>query len=163
VRRCRDGGSGAKTPVGSSLATRRIGGSHREPSSDQIERTLEKRSLILREGLFVHVLFLTRGAGTGTGASDLVHVSFVHVTGGKTMFPLEDWFDLSKPISRDMLEIAEAQMALWAAKDGDDPRGAEVSTACRDLRAAARAHNAAALGACLESTSSTHHIADRDR
>lgn len=58
------------------------------------------------------------------------------------MFPLADWFDLTKPISRDDREIVEAQMALYALKDGDDPCGEEVLKACAELRAAVKAHNA---------------------
>lgn len=57
-------------------------------------------------------------------------------------FPLQQWFDLSKPISRDARETAEAQMALYALKDGDDPCGPEVHRACAELRAAVKKHNA---------------------
>ena len=56
-------------------------------------------------------------------------------------FPLADWFDLTKPISRDDREMFEAQMALYALKDGDDPCGEEVRKACAELRAAVKAHN----------------------
>jgi len=38
-------------------------------------------------------------------------------------FPLDQWFDLTKPISRDDRDLCEAQMALYAYKDGLDPTG----------------------------------------
>ena len=58
-------------------------------------------------------------------------------------FPLGQWFDLTKPISRDDREIAEAQMAVYAIKQGLEPEGAEWRQAVAELRAAARAHNRA--------------------
>jgi len=58
-------------------------------------------------------------------------------------FPLGEWFDLSKPISRDDREICEAQMALYALKQGDDPAGPDWRAACAELRAAVKQHNAA--------------------
>jgi hypothetical protein len=57
-------------------------------------------------------------------------------------FPLDQWFDLSKPISRDDREVCEAQMALYALKQGEDP-GPEWRRACAELRAAVKQHNAA--------------------
>jgi hypothetical protein len=58
-------------------------------------------------------------------------------------FPLSEWFDLTKPISREDREKCEAQMALYACKDGDDPNGPDVRRACEELRAAVKQHNAA--------------------
>jgi hypothetical protein len=58
-------------------------------------------------------------------------------------FPLGDWFDLSKPISREDREICEAQMALYAYKQGDDPDDPEVRRVCEELRTAVKRHNAA--------------------
>jgi hypothetical protein len=64
-------------------------------------------------------------------------------------FPLSQWFDLSKRISRQDRELAEAQMPLYAYKEngrGHVPLPAniaqELRRECRALRAAAKAHNA---------------------
>ena len=57
-------------------------------------------------------------------------------------FSLDQWFDLSKPISRDDRELCEAQMALYAFKDGLDPNGEEVRRVCHELRIAVKQHNA---------------------
>lgn len=56
-------------------------------------------------------------------------------------FPLGQWFDLSKRITKDQIELCSAQMALYAWKDGKDPDGPEVCRAVRSLKYAARAHN----------------------
>jgi hypothetical protein len=55
----------------------------------------------------------------------------------------EQWFDLSKPISRDERELVEAQVSLYAYKDGDDPDCREVRQACEALRVAVKRHNKA--------------------
>jgi hypothetical protein len=57
-------------------------------------------------------------------------------------FPLEQWFDRTKRISREDRELAEAQMGLYALKDGMEPDGPEWRQACRELRSAVKAHNA---------------------
>lgn len=56
-------------------------------------------------------------------------------------FPLEEWFDLSKPISKDNAELTEAQMALYAFKDGDDPESPAAKAKYRELRRAVADHN----------------------
>ena len=56
-------------------------------------------------------------------------------------FPLEQWFDLTRQISKDEIELCSAQMGLYAWKDGDDPDGPEVRRAVRSLKHAARNHN----------------------
>jgi hypothetical protein len=56
-------------------------------------------------------------------------------------FPLADWFDLTKRISREDREVAEAQMALHALKDGLEPTGKEWRQAVAELRDAVRHHN----------------------
>ena len=57
-------------------------------------------------------------------------------------FPLDQWFDLTKPISRDDRDLCEAQMALNGYKDGRDPTGPEWRRECAELRAAVKQHNA---------------------
>ena len=57
-------------------------------------------------------------------------------------FPLDEWFDLSKRISREDCELCEAQMALYAHKQGDEPYGKDWRRACQQLRAAVKQHNA---------------------
>lgn len=57
-------------------------------------------------------------------------------------FPSADWFDLKKPISREDRELAEAQMALYAFKDGLEPTGKEWRQAVAELRDAVKRHNA---------------------
>lgn len=57
-------------------------------------------------------------------------------------FPLAQWFDLSKPIFRDDREMCEAQMALYAIKQGDEPAGSDWRRVCAELRAAVKQHNA---------------------
>jgi len=56
-------------------------------------------------------------------------------------FPLSDWFNLSKPISKDDRETAEAQMALYALKDGLNPHGKEWKQEVAQLRIAVKEHN----------------------
>lgn len=56
-------------------------------------------------------------------------------------FPLEQWFDLTKPISKADADITEAQMMLYALKQGDDPEAPECKAAYRDMRTAVKAHN----------------------
>lgn len=56
-------------------------------------------------------------------------------------FPLSQWFDLSKRITDDDIELCFAQMGLYAWKDGEDPDGPAVRRAVRSLKHAARTHN----------------------
>lgn len=60
-----------------------------------------------------------------------------------TSFPLEQWFNLSQPITREQRRQAEAQMALYAIKDGVGPEGKEVRREYEALRNAVAKHNAA--------------------
>lgn len=62
-------------------------------------------------------------------------------------FPLEQWFDLSKRITKDQIELCSAQMGLYAWKDGEDPDGPAVRRAVRSLKHAARVHNRSLLNA----------------
>lgn len=57
-------------------------------------------------------------------------------------FPLHQWFDMSKRIDKYDRELCEAQMSLWAYKDGLDPEGPEWRDAVKSLRTAVKAHNA---------------------
>ena len=41
-------------------------------------------------------------------------------------FPLEQWFDITKPIPKADADLTEAQMMLYALKDGMDPDCAEA-------------------------------------
>lgn len=56
-------------------------------------------------------------------------------------FPLEQWFDLSKPIPKADADLTEAQMMLYALKDGIDPDCAEAKRQYRDMRKAVKEHN----------------------
>lgn len=57
-------------------------------------------------------------------------------------FPLNDWFDITKRISKEDADLTEAQMALHAVKTNVDPGGPEAKRAYREMRAAVKAHNA---------------------
>jgi hypothetical protein len=65
-------------------------------------------------------------------------------------FPLDQWFDLTKPISQDDRELCEAQMALYAYKEGYDPAGPEWRRECEKLRITIKQHNAPFDRACKE-------------
>lgn len=56
-------------------------------------------------------------------------------------FPLDQWFDLSKRIDKSDIDLAEAQMMLYALKDGLDPDSPECKKQYRQMRAAVKAHN----------------------
>jgi hypothetical protein len=56
-------------------------------------------------------------------------------------FPLDQWFDLSKPIQKDDADLTEAQMMLYAVKQDMDPRGKEARKAISDMRKAVKEHN----------------------
>lgn len=60
----------------------------------------------------------------------------------KNEFPLDQWFDLSKKISKYDVETCIAQMSLYAYKDGLDPVGKESREAASELKAAVQRHNA---------------------
>lgn len=57
-------------------------------------------------------------------------------------FPLKDWFDVTKRIDKEDVALTEAQMMLYAVKDGIDPDGPEAKRQYREMRAAVKAHNA---------------------
>jgi hypothetical protein len=56
-------------------------------------------------------------------------------------FPLNQWFDLSRPISRDERRTCEAEMALRAFKEGLTPDGPEWRRDVECLRRAVKQHN----------------------
>lgn len=56
-------------------------------------------------------------------------------------FPLEQWFDITKPIPKTDADLTEAQMMLYALKDGMDPDCAEAKRQYREMRRAVKAHN----------------------
>lgn len=57
-------------------------------------------------------------------------------------FPLEQWFDITKPISKYDADITEAQMMLHAIKQGDiDPDSPETKKEYRAMRKAVAEHN----------------------
>ena len=56
-------------------------------------------------------------------------------------FPLSEWFDLSKPISKSARLECGTPMALYAFKDGLDADGPEVRKAVSELNAAVKTHN----------------------
>ena len=57
------------------------------------------------------------------------------------VFPLEQWFDLAKPIRKSDADLCEAQMALYALKDGEDPESPEARAVYQQMRLAAWQHN----------------------
>lgn len=57
-------------------------------------------------------------------------------------FPLEQWFDLTKPIPKSDADLTEAQMMLYALKDGMDPDCPDAKRQYREMRKAVAAHNA---------------------
>jgi hypothetical protein len=56
-------------------------------------------------------------------------------------FPLDQWFDLSKPISKTDADLTEAQMLLYALKQDMDPQGPEARMEIKNMRRAVREHN----------------------
>lgn len=54
---------------------------------------------------------------------------------------LAQWFDLSKKIEREDLQIAIDQMALYAIKEGLDPDCAESKREYKAMKNAVRLHN----------------------
>lgn len=57
------------------------------------------------------------------------------------MFPLDQWSDTTKPITKAEAAITAAQMMLNALKQGDDPDSPESKAAYREMRNAVNAHN----------------------
>ena len=58
-------------------------------------------------------------------------------------FPLKQWFDITQPISKSDADVAEAQMMLYALKQGDvDPDGPEARAEYKKMRKAVADHNA---------------------
>jgi hypothetical protein len=56
-------------------------------------------------------------------------------------FPLEQWFDITKPIDQYELNISVDQMRLYAVKDGLDPEHPECKAEYRKMRNAVKQHN----------------------
>jgi len=56
-------------------------------------------------------------------------------------FPLEQWFDLTKKISKDDVTDCLSQMMLYAYKDGSKLKGKEWQETKRELRQAVKIHN----------------------
>ena len=56
-------------------------------------------------------------------------------------FPLEQWFDVSKFISQADRKLTEAQILLYAVKEGTDPEGNEVMRCLKALKRDVRLHN----------------------
>lgn len=56
-------------------------------------------------------------------------------------FPLEQWFDVTKPIPKSDADLTEAQMMLYALKDGIDPDCPEAKRQYREMRKAVKDHN----------------------
>jgi hypothetical protein len=57
-------------------------------------------------------------------------------------FPLDVWFEMSKPITDADVQSVADQMAFNAARAGDPPRCPYVRWSVRRLRLAVQAHNA---------------------
>ncbi len=64
------------------------------------------------------------------------------MTNDNTPFPLHQWFELSRRISRDDRRSCEDKMALYAYKDGMAPNGPKWRAGVAQLQAAVREHNA---------------------
>jgi hypothetical protein len=64
--------------------------------------------------------------------------------------PLEQWFDLSQPITARMLEAAAEQRAFVVLKDAAQPTGSRCFKPGAKLRAAVKAHNQACARQELE-------------
>jgi hypothetical protein len=54
---------------------------------------------------------------------------------------LNQWFDLSKRISKQELKDAVMQMQLYAIKDGMNPDGKEAKRQIREFKEKVREHN----------------------
>lgn len=56
-------------------------------------------------------------------------------------FPLEQWFNITKRIPKADADLAEAQMMLYALKDGIDPDAPTAKHEYREMRKAVKQHN----------------------
>ena len=56
-------------------------------------------------------------------------------------FILEHWFELDSRISLAEIELAEAQIRIYAVKDGEDPNGQETKQVIRQMKVEVRKHN----------------------
>jgi hypothetical protein len=56
-------------------------------------------------------------------------------------FPLEQWFDLTKPIPKADADLTEAQMMLYSLKDGINPDSSDAKRQYREMRKAVKQHN----------------------
>lgn len=56
-------------------------------------------------------------------------------------FPLEQWFDITKPIPKADADLAEAQMMLYALKDGIGPDSPTAKHEYREMRKTVKQHN----------------------
>ena len=56
-------------------------------------------------------------------------------------FPIEQWFDITKPIPKADADLTEAQMMLSALKEGIDPDGPDAKRQYREMRKAVKEHN----------------------
>jgi len=59
----------------------------------------------------------------------------------KIGFPLEQWFDISKRISKTEIDLCEAQMMLYALKDNIDPEGSDAQRQINEMKRAVKLHN----------------------
>lgn len=56
-------------------------------------------------------------------------------------FPLDQWFDTTRKISKPDADLAEAQMALYAVKENMDPDSKEARKQYEQMRKAVKDHN----------------------
>lgn len=56
-------------------------------------------------------------------------------------FPLDQWFDTTRRISKEDASLTEAQMALNAVKAGIDPDGKQAHQEYKQMRQAVKEHN----------------------
>lgn len=56
-------------------------------------------------------------------------------------FPLKQWFDITKKISKTDVALTEAQMVLYAVKENRDPDSLECKQEYLKMRKAVASHN----------------------
>lgn len=56
-------------------------------------------------------------------------------------FPISDWFNTSQKISKEDIKITEAQMLLYAIKDGKNPKEKESKQAIKKMIESVKLHN----------------------
>ena len=56
-------------------------------------------------------------------------------------FPLKGWFNINKRIPKSDIEDAEAQILLYAFKDGLDLKSKEVKEAINEMKSSVKQHN----------------------